>query len=135
LCVEIPKGFEIKGASPKECVLHVKKNICGQCQAGRAWNKHLVAKLEEAGTKQSEIDECVFTHKSLIHTLCMEDSMLAGPNKDELDKAADKMKSVSLRITEEGDVGDFLGVKIEDGKDLSIAMSQPQLIESILKDL
>jgi len=61
--------------------------------------------------------------------------MLAGPNKDELDKAADKMKSVSLRITEEEDVGDFLGVKIEDGKDLSIAMSQPQLIESILKDL
>jgi len=80
--MEIPKGFKIKGASPKEQILHVEKNTCGQCQAGRVWNKHLVAKLEEAGTKKSEIDECVSAHRSSICMLCTDNSTLAGPNEE-----------------------------------------------------
>jgi hypothetical protein len=57
----IPKGFEVyKGPSGKY-VLKLHKNVYGQKQAGRAWNKSLVDKLvNKLRFKQSKIDECVF---------------------------------------------------------------------------
>jgi len=45
------------------------------------------------------------------------------------------MKAISLDITNEGDVGDFLGVRIDREVDRAILLSQPHLIDSILKDL
>lgn len=42
---------------------------------------------------------------------------------------------VGLNVTVEGDVSDFLGVKIERKSDGSIAFSQLHLIQQILKDL
>ena len=50
------------------------------------------------------------------------------------------MKCVGLNITDEGDVADFLGVRIDkngsrEKKTQTITMTQPQLIDSILQDL
>ncbi len=38
--MSIPKGFEVEGE--EEYVLKLKKNLFGQRQAGRVWNKHLI---------------------------------------------------------------------------------------------
>ena len=43
------------------------------------------------------------------------------------------MKSVGLDITVEGDISDFLGVKIERKPDGTVHLNQPQLIDQILK--
>jgi hypothetical protein len=43
--------------------------------------------------------------------------------------------SMKFKVEDLGDVKDFLGIKIRKQKDGSIEMSQPHLIESILKDL
>jgi len=45
------------------------------------------------------------------------------------------MKKIGLDITDEGNVGDFLGVHIDRREDGSVLLSQPHLIDSILKDL
>ena len=135
--MEVPKGFDLsEGASPKDFVLHVRQNIYGSCQAGRVWNLFLTEKLEKAGLQQSKVDQCVFTYKRSIYILYTDDSILVGPCEKELDEIISLMKGVGLRITEDGTIGDFLGVKIDrDESSGSVTLSQPALIESTLKDL
>ena len=45
------------------------------------------------------------------------------------------MKGVGLDITIEGTLEDFLGINIARSKDGTIHMSQPQLIDQIIKQL
>jgi hypothetical protein len=59
---------------------------------------------------------------------------LAGPDPSELDDIVRQMRTMAY-ITVEGDIGDFLGVQIERTKDGKFILSQPHLIDSILKDL
>ena len=61
-----------------------------------------------------------------------DDSILAGPNKSEVDEAIEAIRKAKLDITVEGDIQDFLGVNITKGDDGSIEFSQPQLIDKIL---
>ena len=54
----------------------------------------------------------------------------------ELDSIIEEMKKAELDLTVEGDIADFLGVKIiksQDGK--SSNLTQPLLIEDIIKEL
>ena len=132
--MEIPKGYKVDGPAG-DYVLKLHKNIYGQKQAGLVWNKHLVQRLESVGLKQCKTDPCVFTKGSIIYILYTDDSILMGPNPKELDKLIEDMKKTDLDLTVEGDISDFLGVKIDYKKDGTIHLTQPQLINSILKEL
>jgi hypothetical protein len=80
--MKIPKGLELDQGDPTDCVLQLHKNVYGQKQAGRVWNKYLVNKLvKELKFVQSKTDECVFYRGSTMHVLCTDDSILAGPDK------------------------------------------------------
>ena len=69
-----------------------------------------------------------------MYVLYTDDSILAGPNKDELDQIIEDIKGTGLDITDEGDIADFLGVNIQrEGE--SSHLTQPKLIDSILEDL
>jgi hypothetical protein len=136
LYMEVPRGVYIDGVrNTKDYVLRLKKNLYGQKQAGRVWNQYLTKKLKQIGFKQSEVDECLFYKGKTMYVLYTDDSLLAGPDQEEMDKAINDMKKVGLDITVEGDIQDFLGVNIERRDDGSVHLTQPQLIESILKDL
>ena len=135
LYMKIPKGFTIDNANPKDYVLSIKKNIYGQKQAGRVWNRHLVQKLLMAGFTQSNEDECVFYHGKCIYMLYTDDSILAGPTDEELDAVVQQMKDVGLDLTVENAVDEFLGVKITPKPNGEFELTQPQLIKSILNDL
>jgi hypothetical protein len=132
--MKIPKGFEVPD-SDEEQVLRIKKNIYGSKQAGRVWNNHLTSKLIEIGFKQSDVDPCVYYRGKSVYVLYTDDSLLAGPDQQELDQIIQDMKDAELDLTVEGDIGDFLGVKIERQENGSFILSQPHLIESTLKDL
>ena len=67
--------------------------------------------------------------------LYTDDSILAGPVKAEIDQIIADMKGVNLEVTFDGDISDFLGVKITKLPDSTIELTQPHLIESILRDL
>ena len=134
--MKIPKGFELNYGSPNEYVLKLKRNIYGQKQAGRVWNKYLEKKLiEEVGFTKSKVDECVFYKKNTMYILYTDDSILAGPNKNEIDEIIEEIKRAKLDITREGDIQDFLGINIQKKKNGDIKLSQPHLIDQILKDL
>jgi hypothetical protein len=116
--------------------LQLHGNIYGQKQAGRVWFKHLTKRLiKEVGFKQSKVDECIFYKGSVVYVLYTDDSILTGPNKQEIDQVVKDIEAAKLNITVEGEVKDFLGVTIDRRKDGTIKLSQPRLIDKILKAL
>ena len=137
LYMTMPKGMKIVKGDPKDYVLKIKRNIYGQKQAGRVWNKFLVTKLtsKEIGFTQSKFDECVFYKNNIVYILYTDDSIIAGPNRSEIDKTIELIKKAQLNITIEGDLQDFLGIHIEKLDGGKYKMSQPQLIQKILEDL
>ena len=94
--------------------------------------KKLIGSL---GIVQSKMDKCVFYRGQAMYALYTDNSILAGPNKEEIQQVIDNLKNAKLDLTEEGDLEDFLGVQIERKADGSIHLSQPHLIDQILKDL
>jgi Reverse transcriptase (RNA-dependent DNA polymerase) len=98
--MKILKGFTIQGHDQTTHVLKLLKNLYGQRQAGRVWNKHLHNNLLELGWKQSQADECVYYWKDVIFCVDVDDGVLASPNAEHLDEAINKLK-VRFKITEE----------------------------------
>jgi hypothetical protein len=64
-----------------------------------------------------------------------DDIILAGPDPQELDDIIQEMKAVELNLTVEGDISDFLGVQIDRINDNTFNLSQPHLINDIIKKL
>ena len=135
LYMKIHAGVKVEGRDSSEFVLQCNKNIYGQRQAGRVWNRYLISKLKSIGFQQSTIDECVLYKGNVIYVLYTDDSILAGPDKAELDDTIRLIQQTGLNITIEGDLEDFLGIQMERRNDGSIHMSQPHLAKQILDDL
>jgi len=135
LYMNIPRGVQIGDADPSTHVLKLHKNIYGTKFASRKWNRYLTKKLiEEVGFKQSDVDECLFYRGNVLYVLYTDDSILAGPDEDEIEQVIELIRKANLKITDEGDIQDFLGVNIK-RKGKEVEFTQPQLINKILRAL
>jgi hypothetical protein len=135
LYMEVPKGFTLDGVdNPSDYVLKVNKNTYGGKDAGRTWFQYLRKKLLKLGFEQSEHDECMFYKGQMVYVLYTDDSILAGPDKEDINATIELLRT-ELDITVEGDLTDFLGVNIDRRSDGSIKLSQPHLIDQVIKDL
>jgi hypothetical protein len=139
LYMKLPPGFTIPGKvlteqERKEYVLKLEKNLYGQKQAGRVWYLHLKDNLLKLGFKPSEHDEWVFNHGSTIFIVYTDDTILLGPSKEEIDNLV-KLLEQTFKIEDQGELSDYLGIKIERKTDGTLKWTQPTLIHSILKDL
>ena len=76
-----------------------------------------------------------FSVEKVMYALYIDDSILGAPTRHELDKAIKAINDAKLQITLEGDLADFLGVKIERKSPKEIIFTQPHLIDDILNDL
>jgi hypothetical protein len=73
------------------------------------------------------IQWCLFsTHKKII---------LAGQDSQELDDIVQEMRAVGFNLTIEGDIADFLGIQIDRFNDNTFNLSQPHLINDVIKEL
>ena len=133
--MEMPKGFNVDGKDPSDNVLQILKNYYGEKQAGRVWYLHLDEKLRSIGFVKSKFDDCLYYRGRCIYILYTDDSLLVGPSQSEIDDIIRDMRAADLKLTTEGGLGDFLGVKIERKSDGTVHLTQPHLIDSILKDL
>jgi hypothetical protein len=134
LYMEIPKGFELQDQDEPYC-LKLKKNLYGQKQAGRVWNKFLHKGLSDLGFRQSAVDECVYYRGSSILLCYVDDTILIDPSNKEIDKIIHQLRELKFDVQDEGQIEDFLGVRIRQGEDGTIEMTQPHLIDQILQDL
>ena len=135
--MEFPRGFTVPGGVDRKAfVLKLHRNLYGQKQAGRLWYKYLRKRLiTKAGFVQSKHDECLFFRGKVMYALYIDDSILGAPTHQELDVAISAIKDAKLQITLEGDLADFLGVKIERKSPNEIIFTQPHLIDYVLNDL
>ncbi len=135
LYMDIPKGVKLDGIeNTRGYVLQIIKNLYGQKQAGRVWYQYLTKGLKDMGFIKSKIDECLFYYNHCLILLYVDDSIIMGPDKIQVQEIIQRI-SERYKIQEEGDICEFLGIKVKRGDDGSLSLRQPQLLDSILKDL
>ena len=67
--------------------MQLHRNVYGQKQASRVWNKYLVDKLVNVlGFVQSETDECIFYGGPVVYLLYTDESILAEPDQKEINQ-------------------------------------------------
>ena len=80
-------------------------------------------------------DECVFVHGKCVFVLYVDNGIIMSPDKKLIDKAIEDFIAVGLKIKDQGYPSDYVGVNIKKNKDGSTKLSQPALIQSIIKDI
>ena len=67
----------------------------------------------------------------------IDNCIVFGPGSQTIDQVIEDLRACSCHFTvdDQGDVGDFLGIQVQNQEEGSIMLMQPQLIDSILKDL
>ena len=96
--------------------------------------------LHQVGFQSSCVDLCLFYHNDVVFQVYINDCVLFSPSKKAIDQAIKDLRNPSKprdRIFTQGDQGDtneILGIQVKRDEDGTIHLSQPQLIDSILKD-
>ena len=127
-------GVDLDGSNPKTHVLSLKHNLYGQRQAGRVWNEYLHDRLINIRFIQSKFDECVYYRNGTIFLVYVDDGILAGPSAEHIDAIIREMQQ-SYNMMDEGNITDYLGVNVTKLDDGRIKLSQPHLIDQIIKDV
>jgi histone deacetylase 1/2 len=133
LFMEIPRGHKLFNERKKHAI-KLKRNLYGQKQAGRVWNQYLTKTLKENHFKQSDFDDCLFYFNDCIILIYVDDTIIAGPTLEKIELIVSTLSSL-FKVEDQGDISDYLGVKVKQLKNGSFSLTQPHLIDSILKDL
>ena len=80
-------------------------------------------------------DPCLFYKKNIVYILYTDDSIIAGLNKNKIKRVIQQIGGTSLQLTEDGDLADFLGIKIHRHQDGKFELKQTHLIDQIIGDL
>jgi hypothetical protein len=127
-----PRSFD------KNHFIRLKRNLYGVKQAARNWYIHLKTGLLGRGFVQSKIDPCLFIRKDCLIVVYTDDCLFFANNDAIIDDLC-KCLSTEFLLTDEGNVENFLGIKIthklEDDQSVTISMTQTGLIDQILEDV
>ena len=115
-----------------QLVLKLMKNLYGLKDAGRTWFEHLSDGLMSMGFTATSSDPCIFTKDSNIIILYVDDCIIISKTKEEADDIFNELKHRKYKLTDEGTMEEYLGIKIDHNVDGSYRMSQPFLIERII---
>jgi hypothetical protein len=136
--MKLSAGFTVPGRiteqDRRDYALKLEKYLYGQKQAGRVWYLHLRKNLLKLGFKPSEHDECVFYYGKSVFIVYTDDTILLGADKDEIDLLVKRLRK-TFKIEDQGNLSDYLGIKIKRKPDGTLEWTQPTLTQSILKDL
>jgi hypothetical protein len=97
LYMKLPAGFTLPDRTiteqdRRDYVHKLEKNLYGQKQAGRVWYLHLKKNLLKLGFKPSEHDECIFHSGKTIFIVYTDDTILLGPDQQEIDTLVKRFK-------------------------------------------
>ena len=85
--------------------------------------------MKELRFTRSTVEKFVFYRGKTVYNLYTEDSILTGTDQDKIDQIIEDLNRVKIVLIVEGDLQDFLGVKIERKGDGNINLTQPNLID------
>lgn len=134
--MELPAGFCVSEGEKRDYCLKLRRNLYGQKQAGKVWNDHLTKLLtSKLKMKQSQVDCCMFYRKNLIFILYVDDGIIACNDEMEIDEFISDILKAGLNVSDEGELKEFLGVRITKMENGGLNFTQSHLINSILQDL
>jgi hypothetical protein len=133
--MNLPKVIQMVNGNRNIHVLKLLKNVYGQKQAGRVWNKHLTSGLVKIGFVQSKVDGCVFYRDGVIFMVYVDDGIFFFIRMDKIDQAILELRAAGYDIEDMGDVNDYLGINFESLPGGKVKLSQPHMIDAIFRDV
>jgi hypothetical protein len=113
----------------------LKRNLYGCRQAARNWFQYPTKGLLHNGFQQSSHDSCLYLRSDCIMIVYTDDCLIFARD-DHIIDALIKTLASTYALEDQGTVNDYLGIRITKNEvTKEITMTQPGLIESILKDL
>ena len=137
----LPSGFQVAGEteddSDRHKLLKLNKSLYGLKQASYNWYEKLKTGLENRGFKPSKIDPCLYLREGIIVLTYVDDCIIVGNSMKEIDFFVNSMQngSENFILTDEGNIDKFLGIDIKNYEDGRFELTQPFLIEQIVKFL
>ena len=127
-----PTGFEVEGKSDHVCKL--KKALYSLRQSPRVWYNTLSKYLKELGFEPLFADYSVFTNGTTIIAVYVDDILLAGPNKVEIQGIKDQLRQ-KFKMTDLGPCTYYLGMTItRDRPNRILRLGQAGYIEKFLRE-
>jgi hypothetical protein len=135
--VEPPKLFTTGNGTDR--ILKLLKSLYGLKQAPKTFYEKMIAGLKQHGFIQSKHDTCLFLKQGLICVIYVDDTIFAGPDAS---KIAEEFTGLgvskyetqhSFQLRDEGEVGDFLGIRIAKEGEITFLPTQAGLIDKVLK--
>ena len=137
--IEPPKGFQRK--VKKDLVLKLVESLYGLKQALKSFFDKLSRGLRDRGFEKSEVDKCLFMKQDMICVVYVDDTIIASPDSKAIDTLiynlgiADEEQRHAFDLRDEGEVGDFLGIRIEKSDAKKFTLTQTGLITKVLKEV
>jgi hypothetical protein len=134
--IERPRGFP--RYDKRDTVFKLNKSLYGLKQAPKSFYDKLRAGLEQRGFTRSEVDHCLFLKRDMMVVVYVDDTIICGPDSKEIEKliadlgVSDDEHREVFELRDEGNVGDFLGIRIEKQGD-SYLLTQTGLTEKVIK--
>ena len=137
LYMRLPQGYKCEGMSRKTHALKLVCNVYGQKQASRVWNKYMDQGMKEIGFKPSAFDPCLYYRGAIIFLVYIDNCIIFSPDGRSINAIVADLRACThcFTIDDQGDIGDFLGIQVQKLSDGTVQLTQPQLIDSIIKDL
>ena len=122
-----------KGAKISDCCLKVHRSIYGAADAPLLYYKHcheiFTTKLN---LKQCSKDSCLYFGDGIAVSLYVDDKFVIADDEKKINKFVADLKEIGLPVTDEGEIAQYLGIKIT-RQDDSFLLSQETLIDKACK--
>ena len=113
--MEVPDGLDLEVQDKKTKVCMLKKSLYGLKTSPKKWNKKFTEEAEKLGLERDLHDPCLFTWrkdgKMIVMCLYVDDSILAGNDKERLEEIKQKLSKV-FQLKDLGEPDVYLGMKI-----------------------
>ena len=106
--------------------------VAGLKQAGNNWYRMLRDALLKEGFVQSTIDQCLLRHDCLLVGY-VDDCLLFAREDATLDTVLARFR-ITFELTDEGDVGAYLGLDVNRNSAGQFELTQPGLISKIVSE-
>ena len=135
LYMKMPHGIKVQGKGKKTHVLKLEKNLYGAKQAGKVWHDHLTNKLKSIGFIPSKCDPCLYYRNHVMFFFYVDDGIFISKHPQDVEAAIADLRHTGLDLEDRGSIADYLGINFRHKKDGSIFMSQPHLIDQLIRDI
>ena len=135
--MELPAGFAPEGChgNKRQFVAKLNKSLYGLKQGSYNWFQKLRKGLIDRDFHASNIDPCLYMKKGLLVLTYVDDCIIIGRSMDEIDSFIYSMShgKENFVLTDKGTIDKFLGIEITDRGEGEFALTQPHLIDRIVK--